>query len=922
VTAVSTARSAATRATEMPRALRMVLALRPEIFLVGAILLVAGLAHGINMMHFPYPENDEATYMSQAWAVLNRGELAPYTYYYDHAPLGWLLIALWTLVTGGFFTFGTAVDSGRVLMLVLQLGSTLLLYRIAKNMTGSVIAATVAALLFSLSAYGLYTHRRVLLDNITTFWMLLSIYLLVSGRLTLRRVWASALALGASVLSKELTAFMVPAMAYLVFYRSDRSQRWLAVVSWSAIALSFVSLYVLMASLKGELFPTGSLLGGTNEHVSLLGTLSDQAARGKDGGLLQAGSAFWSAIRIWSQDEPLLVVVGGTASLVCTLLIVRWRMVGIAGLLTLSLWAFLARGGIVIGFYLVPLLPLLALDIAILLWLVVGWVTRPFMTRGRPQRIAGMAVAILAGVACSSGVLAGYLGPNLGFRQDPDRLWTNTEADAGTQAIAWVEGHLSPETSIVTDNYLWSDLHAGPGSHGGYQLAHYYWKVEKDPEIREGVFENNWQNVDYLLVSEQLVTDTNSQGFTLVGAALRNSTPIVRFDTGGWVLTVNRVDKLSRVDATQDWLLQSQWDNFKRSSISNGRVVNAAQPQVTLASDQAAAMQQAVYLNDRPTFDALWSWTGANLVKPQDGLLAADSSQFPKGRSDSGADTDTALALLFGAKRWNAPALSGAAMGLLGGIWQHETTHAGSLRIVTASDVDLGQETRLVRPAAFAPYAYRIFAQVDSSRPWLSLVDGSYNALATLRQDASLGGDKGLVPDAIRMGTSQGLASLSSGGIAADRLSSGSESVPFRMALDWGWFGDPRAMQELTAFSLPRHELSNSGRIAATYNLSGEALSEDQSLATYAQWLPAIMFGGSPSDRNRAFQIFAERVLAPVVGEGAPHTSAADAMWAWRATALMDGGLSNLWAGQNLVSWQQTPPPAVSQTSPATADTP
>lgn len=926
MTAVTTTRRAAAQAAEMPRLWRVVGALRPEIFLVGGILLLAGLAHGINMLHFPYPENDEATYMSQAWAIVNHGVLAPYTYRYDHAPLGWMLIALWSVLTGGFFTFGTAVDSGRVLMLVLQLASTLLLYRIARSMTGSVIAATVAAVLFSLSAYGVYMHRRVLLDNITTFWMLLSLYLLVSGRLTLRRVWASGLALGASVLSKELTILLLPAMAYLVFYRSDRSQRWLAIVGWSAITLSFVSLYVLMATLKGELFPTGSFLGGTNEHVSLLGTLSEQATRSKDGGLFQAGSAFWSAVRLWAQDEPFLLVVGGVASLGCALLIGRWRMVGIAGLLSLSLWAFLARGGIVIGFYLVPLLPLLSLNIALFLWLLVGWVTRPFTTRGRPQRIAGRAVAILAAAACASGVIAGYVGPNLGFASNPARLWTNAEADAGTQAIQWVQGHLSPETSIVTDNFLWADLHAGPGSHGGYQLAHYYWPVEKDPEIRDGVFEDRWQNVDYLVVSQQLKEDltspTNAGGFPLVAAALRNSSPIVRFDTGGWVLTINRVDKLGRVAAPQDWLLRSQWEAFKLSSISSGRVVNAGRPQATLAADQAAAMLQAVYVDDRPTFDALWSWTQANLVKPEDGLLAADSHEFPAGRSNSGADTDAALALLFGAQRWHAPALSAAAMGLLDSIWQQETVKVGSSRIVTATDADAGQDTRLVRPAALAPYAYRIFAQVDSSRPWLGLVDGSYYALARLRQDPSLGGGVGLVPDAILMGTENGLPTLSSAGATADRMSTGSDSVPFRMALDWAWFGDPLAMQELTAFSLPRRELSNTGRIAATYKLNGESLTERQSLATYAQWLPAVLFGGTQSDQDRAFQVFAERVLGPVVGETSPHTSAADAIWAWRATALLDGGFSNLWAGKNLVSWEQTAPAPIGPRLPAAAGTP
>jgi len=104
-----------------------------EWLLILSLLFVAAFLHGFNMFHFPYYEDDEGTYMSQAWAVANQGQLAYYTYWYDHAPLGWIQIAAWTMVTGGFHTFGPAVETGRVLMLVMQVGSTVIVYRIARR---------------------------------------------------------------------------------------------------------------------------------------------------------------------------------------------------------------------------------------------------------------------------------------------------------------------------------------------------------------------------------------------------------------------------------------------------------------------------------------------------------------------------------------------------------------------------------------------------------------------------------------------------------------------------------------------------------------------------------------------------------------------------------------------------------------------
>src|SRR6266487_5597724 len=327
------------------KALYLWLVRHREWLLIAAILLAAALLHGINMFHFPYYEDDEGTYMSQAWAIVKEGQLAPYTYWYDYAPAGWIQIALWTILTGGFHTFGSVIESGRVLMLLMQLGSTFMVYRIGKSLSNSVLVATLAALLFALSPYGIYFHRRVLLDNITTFWMLLSILLLVSKRLSLNRVWLSATALGISILSKELTVFLVPALAFLVAVRTDRSHRWFATIGWITLVSAIVSFYVLMATLKGELFPTGTLLGGIAPHVSLLGTLHEQAARGKDGGLLDLHSGFWYLARVWAQDDPLLVVVGSFCAIVSVLAMKKQRLVGMMGAATLSLWAFLGRGG-------------------------------------------------------------------------------------------------------------------------------------------------------------------------------------------------------------------------------------------------------------------------------------------------------------------------------------------------------------------------------------------------------------------------------------------------------------------------------------------------------------------------------------------------------------------------------------------------
>lgn len=553
-TATDTTRSLSGRATgKTPnRSLRSWLTEHREGLLIGAILLIAALAHGINMFDFPYYETDEGTYMSQAWAVINEGELAPYTYIYDHAPMGWLQIAAWTLLTGGFDTFGTAVESGRVLMLLLQVGSTFMLYRIARNLTGSVAVASVVALFFALSAYGILYHRRVLLDNIATFWMLLGLLLLVSPRLSLSKVWLSAVAIGVSVLSKEIVVVVVPVLILFVFFSAHRSQRWFAAIGWTAIVGSIVSTYLLQAILRNELLPTGWLPGDEAEHVSLIETLQWQASRGKDGGILAPDSKFWDLTLAWVSDDPLLVVGGTLCAAISLLAIWRRPLVGLIGAVTLAFWVFLGRGGEILTFYLLPLLPLLALNIGLVLDLVARKVRAAVEGSGF-GRVAGRGVRPVVAALCLPLILGGYWSTNLGTETVTDdvatgyvfglTLWESEQSVGQKQALDWIEANIEPDSSMIIDNYMWTELHEGQNGEEVYERAHWYWKAELDPEIKYGVFDEDWRNVDYVVATDQLLRDTQVEGLGLVDQALINSTPVVRFNTDGWPVEVRRVDK-------------------------------------------------------------------------------------------------------------------------------------------------------------------------------------------------------------------------------------------------------------------------------------------------------------------------------------------------------------------------------------------
>src|SRR5205823_2163203 len=74
-------------------------------------LLTGALTHGYHLFRYPLYITDEGIYLQQAWAVLREARLSPYTYFYDHAPAGWLVIAAWlSVLPSQLQTFGNAIN--------------------------------------------------------------------------------------------------------------------------------------------------------------------------------------------------------------------------------------------------------------------------------------------------------------------------------------------------------------------------------------------------------------------------------------------------------------------------------------------------------------------------------------------------------------------------------------------------------------------------------------------------------------------------------------------------------------------------------------------------------------------------------------------------------------------------------------------
>lgn len=860
---------------------------KKTLIILAVLLFISGVAHGYNMFHYPYYENDEGVYMSQAWSLITQGRLAPYTYWYDHAPAGWMLIALWTKITGGFFTFGLSVNSGRVLMLLLHLGTTAFLFFITKKLTKSRVSAAVAVLFFSLSPLGIYFQRRVLLDNIMTFWLFMSLAFLFKDKLKLSHFVLSAISFGLAVLSKENAIFFAPIILYLIYQKSHAHHKDLALIKWLAISGFIISFYLLYALLKGELFPVG-FLGDNTSHVSLLATLKEQLSRDSGASISDfSKNGFWNNMRTWLADDPVIILLGIVTTEANLLIGVKNKTARFVGLLSLSFWLFLIRGGIVIEFYIIPLLPIFALNIAIFgHWLTQG--VGALMKRGRFVVLKYVPAFILGVVAV---VTFFHFGRNL---RQGQHLFLSDQTTPQKEAVEWMLSRETPNDFFVIDNYGYVDLHSkGKNS---FNHAEWYWKVDRDPDIATALLNGSPQGIAYIALTPQMEHDITTFGLDITLAAWHNSKPVKIFWRDGWGVEFWATQYSARV-------LERTWESYKNHFIFSGKVIDPYQENLTTSEAQSYALLRAVWIDDQGTFDAVYRWTENNLQQAH-GLFSwrwessGDSGSIVDKGTATDADQDIALALLFAYKQWGQESYVEQAKKIINAMWQQEVVVVDGIPYLTAGNWANHEDTITVNPSYLSPATYRIFAEVDTQHLWLKLADSSYQVL----QDCTgnpLDKEIGVLPPewcALEKESGEIVQSTAPQPTASE-YSYNAFRIPWRVALDYLWFEEPAAKKYLKTLSILSQEWEEKRLLSTSYQHDGVVWEAYESVSAYSGNLGYFIIVYP----DMAQDIYNEKILGKFYEDGNqsywedPENYYAQ-NWAWFGTALYAGSLPNLWS--------------------------
>jgi len=497
-----------------------------SLLLLSVLLSVVGIVHGVNLTRMPLPVDDEGTYMAQAWAVQVHHALTPYTYWYDHPPLGWIQLAGWTWVTHGFAGSTLAIDAGRRIMLVYALADAALLYLIARRLRLSRLWSSVAVLAFALSPLAVEYQRMVYLDNLAMPWLLGAFALALTPR---RRLWtfgASGACFAIAVLSKETMLLFAPALVYQVWQRSHRSTRAFCVTATASVCALAAAMYPLLALLKGELVPGPG-------HVSLASAIAFQlGGRRGTGSPLDPSSQAHSLIAGWLHLDTWLLVAGALCIPV-GLVVRRFRPVALAQVIALL---DVVHGGYLPVPYVISLLPFGALLVAAAGSTLQGLSGWPADNRPRAAGKAGLTLG-------AAGALLVFIVPSWAAGLRP--LMTQDQVAPTAQAEAWVEHHVPRSDRLLTDDTVWVDL----VDHGFDQPLGVVWFYKLgyvnnlDPSVRR-TLGGGWRAFQYVVVTPSVraaLAGSGAAALPQVAHAVDHSVPAATFGSGVDEIVIRRI---------------------------------------------------------------------------------------------------------------------------------------------------------------------------------------------------------------------------------------------------------------------------------------------------------------------------------------------------------------------------------------------
>jgi endoglucanase len=353
-------------------------------------------------------------------------------------------------------------------------------------------------------------------------------------------------------------------------------------------------------------------------------------------------------------------------------------------------------------------------------------------------------------------------------------------------------------------------------------------------------------------------------------------------------------------------MMSSLWESYKKDYLEaeTYRTLDKERNFITTSEGQSYTMLRAVWMDDQDTFNKSWGWTKDNLQrkndhlfswlfgKKEDGAYGVLSSEGGEN-SASDADVDIAFALLLAHSRWGDDVYKNEALLIINDVWEKEVVEIAGKPYLAANNLEKfsSKDSIVANPSYYAPYAYRWFAEVDKTHPWQKLVDASFEFLGQSAK-ANLGknSSSNLPPNWVLVNKKTGQLVAGSGALNSD-FSFDALRTPWRLALDYEWFKDPRAKAVLDEFV----ELGNAWReknIIYAMTHDGEAIDHVEIPALYGGAIGYFMYS-APTLAKDVYEKKMQMLYSPDMQTWKQPLGYYNDNWMWFGMALYNHMLKN-----------------------------
>ncbi len=383
----------------------------------------------------------------------------------------------------------------------------------------------------------------------------------------------------------------------------------------------------------------------------------------------------------------------------------------------------------------------------------------------------------------------------------------------------------------------------------------------------------------------------------------------------GLVMYYNNPNREIPIVFSPRTMLSGLWHTYTETTLEKDtlRTLDAERDYITTSEGQSYTMIRAVWMDDKEIFDRSWTWTKDNLQHDDDTLLAWLFGKRPDGtygvvtsegggNTASDADSDIALALVFAYSRWGDKTYLGDARALVKDIWDKEVILIGGKPYLAANNVEKTTKDPwvLLNPSYFAPYAYRVFKQIDPEHDWIGLIDTSYDIIERSITEPLDMGTGVLPPDWIEIHAKTGeLRAPTRGDTLKSTYSYDAIRIPFRLALDYEWYGDERVRAVLAKMDFLGAAWKRDMRLKAGYSHRGEPIFDFESPAMYGGSLGYFIVM-EPESAAQIYKQKLETLYDPDVQGWRQAPGYYDSNIVWFGLALYNHALPNLAERLNL----------------------